>query len=177
MAQQACYNVGKRLLTNAEWQAAAAGTPDPGLGADPAGMTTCNTNHALGTDPGSIVDTGSSEGQATECVSNWGIIDMVGNIAEWTADWMLDNGPRGDNGSTGPVFGNDRTNVGGTANAVGADGTVGGANNGQVGNSTFPAAVLRGGDTNDQDFAGVFSIDSARAPSHTSIFVGFRCAI
>ncbi len=38
-AQQACANVGTRLLTNAEWQMAAAGTPDPGATDD--GSTQC----------------------------------------------------------------------------------------------------------------------------------------
>src|SRR5438128_25123 len=38
-AASACRNVGKRLLTNAEWQVAAFGTPDPGNAGD--GVTTC----------------------------------------------------------------------------------------------------------------------------------------
>ena len=42
-AQQACANVGKRLLTNAEWQMAAAGTLDPVLvGGVDNGATDCN---------------------------------------------------------------------------------------------------------------------------------------
>jgi len=41
---QACRLSEKRLLTNAEWQDAAAGTPDPGNADD--GATTCVTNSA-----------------------------------------------------------------------------------------------------------------------------------
>src|SRR6185503_1271999 len=41
-AQQACALSGKRLLTNAEWQMAAAGTPDPGVAGN--GTATCNTS-------------------------------------------------------------------------------------------------------------------------------------
>ena len=40
-AQQACKNAGKRLPSNAEWQAAVAGTPDPG---PDNGTTDCNTD-------------------------------------------------------------------------------------------------------------------------------------
>ena len=43
-AQQACHNVGKRLPTNAEWQQAVAGTPDPG---PDNGTTDCNTRQWL----------------------------------------------------------------------------------------------------------------------------------
>jgi hypothetical protein len=75
-AQQACANVGKRLLINAEWQRAVAGTPDTG-GADD-GSTTCVTNG------GTVQETGSRTG----CVSKWGTYDMVGNLWEWVADWM-----------------------------------------------------------------------------------------
>lgn len=73
-AQQACALSGKRLLTNAEWQMAAAGTPDPGTGGN--NTSTCNTNTA-----------GPALTGAHACVSNWSVNDMVGNVREWVADW------------------------------------------------------------------------------------------
>jgi formylglycine-generating enzyme required for sulfatase activity len=75
-AAQACRNAGKRLLTNGEWQMAAAGTPDPGFAGN--GTTTCNTNTAGPTNTGSTGD----------CVSSAGVRDMVGNLEEWVADWV-----------------------------------------------------------------------------------------
>jgi hypothetical protein len=76
-AAAAARNSGKRLPTNAEWQAAALGTPDTG-GADN-GSTTCNTDNLA---PG-VTTTGSRSG----CVSDVGAFDMVGNLWEWVADW------------------------------------------------------------------------------------------
>ena len=67
-AQQALANSGKRLPSNAEWQQAAAGTPD---------SASCRVSG------GSAVATGSM----ASCVSNWGGNDMVGNLGEWVADW------------------------------------------------------------------------------------------
>ena len=68
-AQQACRNVGKRLLANAEWQAAAAGTPD---------SSDCN-----------ILASGvAATGSLASCVSRWGVFGMVGNVSEWVADWV-----------------------------------------------------------------------------------------
>lgn len=74
-ANQACRLSGKRLLRNDEWQAAAAGTPDPGTDN---GSTDCNINSL------SAVNTGSR----ASCKSSWGVSDMVGNVSEWVADWV-----------------------------------------------------------------------------------------
>jgi len=74
-AQQACKNAGKRLPSNAEWQAAVAGTPDPG---PDNGTTDCNSA------TGSV----SLAGARSSCVSADGAFDMVGNLYEWVADWM-----------------------------------------------------------------------------------------
>jgi formylglycine-generating enzyme required for sulfatase activity len=75
-AVEACTNSGKRLPSNAEWQAAANGSPDPG---PDNGTTDCNTASA-----GNPVATGSR----TSCVSARGAFDMVGNLFEWVAEWV-----------------------------------------------------------------------------------------
>jgi formylglycine-generating enzyme required for sulfatase activity len=75
-AQTACENASKRLPSNAEWQAAAAGTPDPG---PDNGTTDCNTNSVL---------TPVATGSRSSCVSARGAFDMVGNLYEWVADWV-----------------------------------------------------------------------------------------
>jgi len=75
-AEQACALSGKRLLTNQEWQSAAAGTPDPGTDD---GGTDCNIGGLS-----MPVNTGSR----AKCKSSWGVFDMVGNVEEWVADWV-----------------------------------------------------------------------------------------
>lgn len=75
-AQAACENARKRLPSNAEWQSAVIGTPDPG--ADN-GTTDCNTSNTL-----SVAGTGSR----SSCVSSRGAFDMAGNLREWVADWV-----------------------------------------------------------------------------------------
>lgn len=75
-AEQACALSGKRLLTNQEWQRAAAGTPDPGTDD---GGTDCNVGG---------LNVPLNTGARAKCVSNWGAFDMVGNVEEWVADWV-----------------------------------------------------------------------------------------
>ena len=74
-AQQASKNSGKRLPSNAEWQAAVVGTPDPG---PDNGSTDCNSATGLA----------SLTGSRSACVSADGAFDMVGNRWEWMADWV-----------------------------------------------------------------------------------------
>ena len=75
-AQAACENARKRLPSNAEWQAAVAGTPDPGPDNE---ATDCNTGV-----PYALTATGSR----SNCKSTRGAFDMVGNLWEWVADWV-----------------------------------------------------------------------------------------
>jgi hypothetical protein len=142
-AAQACRNAGKRLLTNAEWQMAAAGTPDPGNAGD--GTTTCNTNTTGPTNTGT---TGN-------CVSSAGVRDMVGNVAEWVADWV----PQATVCPGWGGFSDDYMCLAGASTTA-----------------TGPGALWRGGAWNDGTAAGVFAVVANIVPWDNFDFVGFRCA-
>ncbi len=152
-AQQACANVGKRLLTNAEWQMAAAGTPDTTLGADN-GTTNCNIRFQLGSDP---VPTGSR----SNCESNWGVFDMVGNLEEWVEDWLQDNEDIDQRFTSSALYGDD--GIFEIDDAFPED-------------DGFPAALIRGGSFVFGSLAGVFALRADLAPSLSFFSVGFRCA-
>jgi formylglycine-generating enzyme required for sulfatase activity len=156
-AQQACANVEKRLLRNGEWQMAAAATPDPGTDN---GTTDCNIGTA-----GAKVPTGSR----SNCVSNFGVFDMVGNVNEWVEDWF--------EGDTTPFVACESSKC--TADTNYGNDTMYGVNPAtQQGlNSTnFPAALVRGNTFLSGKHAGVFSFDAVNAPSTHSFTRGFRCA-
>jgi formylglycine-generating enzyme required for sulfatase activity len=141
-AEQACTASGKRLLTNQEWQRAAAGTAEGAAGDN--GTTDCNTLTAAG-----VVDTGSR----SACKSNYGALDMVGNVDEWVADWV----PR--SSACGSWSGSLDLQC-----LAGAD--------------TFgePGALIRGGRLFDGANAGPFAVDGTASPSRSDALVGFRCA-
>jgi len=154
-AQQACALSGKRLLTNAEWQMAAAGTPDPGTDN---GTTDCTVGSP---DP---VNTGSR----SSCVSKWNVNDMVGNVWEWVADWMQgDTNPWAPTttATAGGTYGDDR--MYGTNPAVSQDAS----------STNFPAALIRGGDWFEGTDDGVFDLVADFSPSTSNNGgIGFRCA-
>jgi formylglycine-generating enzyme required for sulfatase activity len=141
-AEQACALSGKRLLTNQEWQRAAAGTPDPGTDD---GGTDCNVGGLA-----RPVEAGSRD----KCKSNWGAFDMVGNVAEWVADWVSQP-------TQCPGWGAFSDDI---MCLAGASSTA-----------TGPGALIRGGFFSG-GFAsgGVFALDVAN-PAHIGRGIGFRC--
>jgi formylglycine-generating enzyme required for sulfatase activity len=143
-AEEACANAGKRLPTNAEWQVAANGTPDPG---PDNGTTDCNTTG----------DGPSPTGARSSCVSARGAFDMVGNVAEWVADWL----PASTNCPGWAAFSNDDMCLAGASTTA-----------------NFPGALVRGGAFAilGGQLAGPLAVRDM-APSITVRgFIGFRCA-
>jgi len=150
-ANQACLLSGKRLVTNREWQGAAAGTPDPGAADDHS--TTCVTT---GVGP---ADTGSR----SSCKSVWDAFDMIGNVDEWVADWA----------DLSVSCTRWPASLGSDFSCVGGPGATG--NPGEE-TLSFPGAFVRGGSFLDRTAAGVFAVSSGPDPSQRSDSIGFRCA-
>jgi hypothetical protein len=158
VAAAACRNSGKRLPSNAEWQAAALGTPDPWPQDDPANQ--CNLETASTT----------LTGGRGKCVSDVGAYDMVGNVIEFVADWgaLATTGANWDVFIAG--FGGDVSNMGGSPN-----GTIYGLPGTTLRGGSFAIAPNSGG-TGER--AGVYAIDQNGAPNSIgdASAAGFRCA-
>jgi formylglycine-generating enzyme required for sulfatase activity len=164
-AQQACMSVGKRLPTNAEWQAAAAGTPDTGDADDH--VSTCNTE-------GSFLDF-THTGSRKNCVSNFGVFDMVGNAHEKTADWIQGGGR-----PWKPTQNLDAPTAPDRAGEEFGQDIMRGINpapEGKREGSVFPSQITRGGGVASGDHgegAGVFALSALHSPSSAGP-EGFRC--
>lgn len=157
-AQQACAASGKRLLTNAEWQMAAIGTPDPNKDDGKSDCAIASLKQPVKT------------GSRAKCVSNWGVRDMVGNLGEWVSNW----GHSGDTPWAPSEHADNNTAMYGEDYTVEVQ-----ASHIQEHSKYFPSAWIRGGSYQDGKGAGVYAIDMSRAPSdnsHINGNVGFRCA-
>jgi formylglycine-generating enzyme required for sulfatase activity len=168
-AQQACLLAGKHLCTNGEWQAAAAGTSDPGSYDGTSGGA-CHTNGSAVRNTGNA---GSTPGASSSCISRWGAEDTVGNLWEWVDLWgqagMSWMSSSGDTASPWPSTGGYGDGSDLTWNLDGR------ASNGSAWTSGTPAAALRGGGWGNKTDAGVFSMRLLAGPAYWATDVGARC--
>ena len=161
-AQQSCAASGKDLCSNEQWQAAAAGTSDPGSN-DGIGGGACHTS---GSGPRLTGNAGGTPTASTSCMSAWGAEDMVGNLCEWVGDWYVagQDWQAGDGQGTSPWpsgYEDDRTwNLDGRAY------------DGSAYIDGLPAAGLRGGHWGSGTGAGVFALSLSNGPSFWNASVG-----
>jgi hypothetical protein len=174
-AQQACAISGKHLCSNAEWQAAVAGTNDPGV-------FDGSTSNACVTMASGPRATGGGDGDpasSSSCVSRWGAEDMIGDLQEATSDWSTEPGDNGAHDAFGNEFGDDVYAHGGARadpglnNDLSHDVWVTNAPNEVFGR--LPAEMDRGGDYESGTSAGAFDFNPTGSPTGTFDNVGFRC--
>ncbi|MFO8071051.1 MAG: SUMF1/EgtB/PvdO family nonheme iron enzyme [Polyangia bacterium] len=171
-AQQACEAAGKSLCSNAQWQAAAAGTYDPGSTGT---GTQCRISDSS---PRATGGAGTTPGASSACVSMWGADDMIGNLWEWAGDWYVAGmgWQTGDGQSVCPT--GCTSSSGGWPAGYGDDATWnvdGRAYDGSSYVDGLPAAALRGGRWVSESRAGVFALRLFNGPSGSSNGNGARC--
>lgn len=158
-AALACRISGKRLPSNSEWQAAASGTSDGGMGCRIVAGGPRNT------------------GMGSSCRSRWGAEDMVGNASEWIGEWRsgLGDGSMGATGTWPDTFARmQRTQN--LANRAAVD-SVPASPATPTYVTGLPAGLIRGGYGAQQAGAGVLAIQGDYSPAALSADTGFRCVI
>jgi len=169
-AVQACSASGRHLATNAEWQAAVAGTVDPGIAALDDGRCRTFATGPRATGEGALL-----------CTSVFGVEDAIGNLAEWVAWWGI-SGPIEIDYSAGSLAGPWPVAFSGDDDACEAASCDATWNvNGQASTGAgyvrgLPFGAVRGGHWLAGPMAGAFELDASLAPSAASFQVGFRCA-
>ena len=156
-------NAGKRMLSNAEWQLAAAGTSR----SDATGMAVNGETWAS---------------TADQDVSKYGVVGCVGSLWEWVADQGQYGPNTANNDGTGAISGvavyyQNQYGVDGTWNVTGWAYTNNTAETGIAGaawTKGLHSALIRGGGWGEGTHVGVFAFDANRAPSYWYSNVGFH---
>lgn len=165
-AQQLCEHAGKSMCTDAMWQVAATGTPDPGTTVS---LWGCRTVSAVGYRLTGLA--GDEPGVAGTCVSHFGADDMIGNYAEWTSDWFV-TGLDWIPGAESSVLFPWKYATDATWNANGGS---------MVDNITQrdgePPAIHRGGHCGMEEMTGTYTFSAHYGPEIAADIVGTRCCI
>ncbi len=172
-AAQACFESGKHLCSNAEWQAAALGTPDFDSSEPVDDDFECNIWDGilpLGATWAESDNLSVLTGSAARCISNVGANDTVGNVSEWVAGWIVAGKFSQTMGADGvhfwpeAIYGNDGT-WGINGRAYRDDGMTDG----------LPAVISRGESWKKLASAGVYATKFYWTPSKRVLAYGTRC--
>jgi formylglycine-generating enzyme required for sulfatase activity len=163
-AMRACAKAGKRLPTNAEWQAAALGTPDKNSDWN---EDDCQVANNWAGQPG---NTGSGK----NCTSFVGAYDMIGNVWEWI-DGAIEDGKF--NGRDLPTDGYiQNMNMNDDLPGATADKPSEALYNDYFWmKNTKTRGILRGGYWANKADAGQYAIYAVFTPDSSGGTTGFRC--
>ncbi len=163
-ASRACAKAGKRLPSNQEWLQASLGTPDL---ASAWSSADCQVDNNWDIQPG-------LGGEAKNCVSSYGVYDMIGNVWEWV-EGVVEDGVF--DGKELPEAGYiDSTNGKGLPGATNTNNPNPNYNNDYFWLKTKGLrGIVRGGYWNNKSDAGVYSLYAVTPPSSAEPGIGFRC--